>query len=189
MSTPTGFKQRLASELSAMATESAPASATRVPARHLRVRFTVAAVATAVAAAVVVPMVSGSGSSPAYAVTRQDDGSLILELHRTEGESGLQKQLNRMGVRAAVLEGDDHCATGVPTEAPGSLERYPMTFSDSEPPWTARIHPDLIHDGETLLIVAESKDDGTTRAVSSRLVTKVPACSVPGIGGGPDAHA
>ncbi|MGP4010906.1 hypothetical protein [Streptomyces sp. 4N124] len=190
MNTPTGFKQRLASELSAMATAPAPVPGTRAPARRRRIPFTVAAVATAaVAAAVVVPTLTGSGSSPAYAVTRQDDGSLIVELNRAEGAPGLQKQLNKMGVRAAVLEGDDRCATGAPPEAPGSHERYPMTFSDSEAPWMGHIHPDLIHDGETLLLVAESRDDGTTRAVSSRLVTKVPTCSVPGIGGGPDAHA
>ncbi|MFF6995909.1 hypothetical protein ACFY93_13285 [Streptomyces sp. NPDC008313] len=190
MSTPTHFKRRLASELSAMAATEAAPTATRAPARRPRVRFTIAAgIAAAAAAAVVVPTVSGSGSSPAYAVTRQDDGSLILEMRRAEGAPGLQRQLNKMGVRAAVLEGDAHCATGAPSEAPGSHDRYPMTFSDSEPSWQAHIHPDLIHDGETLLIVAESEDDGTTRAVSSRLVTKVPACSVPGIGGGPDAHA
>ena len=47
MSTPTGFKQRLAAELSAMATHPAPVQATRTPARRLRVPLTIAAVATA----------------------------------------------------------------------------------------------------------------------------------------------
>ncbi|MEW2399220.1 hypothetical protein [Streptomyces sp. NPDC046862] len=188
MSMPTGFKQRLASELTAMATEPAPVPATRAPARGLRTRIALGAVVTAAAAAaVVVPTVSGTGGSPAYAVTRQDDGSLVLELNRAEGAPGLQKRLNSMGVRAAVLEGDDNCFTGEPPLAPGAQGRYPMSF-DPEISYKASVHPALIHDGETLLVVAESRQDGTIRAISSRLVTKVPRCSVSGIGGGPAAH-
>src|SRR5207245_1314118 len=105
MSTPTGFKKRLGAELSAMAADPVPAPvpATRAPARR-RVRLTVAVATAAVAAAVAVPVLSGSGSSPAYAVTKQSDGSLMLYLNRHDGLSGLQKQLRRMGVRAAALE-------------------------------------------------------------------------------------
>ncbi|WP_413807281.1 hypothetical protein [Streptomyces sp. OE57] len=198
MSTPTGFKQRLASELSAMATDPAPVRATRAPARRLRVRFAVAAVAAAAAAAVVVPTLSGSGASPAYAVTEQDDGSLILHLDRAEGLPGLQKQLKEMGVRAAVLEGDENCPTGAPPHAPWATAGYALTFPSA--PGRALIHPDMIPDdtvlpngkrikGATLLIVAEFGKDHTTKSVSFRLVRKVPKCSVPGIGGGQDAHA
>ncbi|MDP9613412.1 hypothetical protein [Streptomyces demainii] len=198
MSTPTGFKRRLASELSAMATAPAPVGATRAPARRLRVRFAIAAVATAAATAVVVPTLSGSGAAPAYAVTKQDDGSLILHLDRPEGLPGLQKQLKEMGVRAAVLEGDKNCPTGAPPEAPWATMDYAMTVSSQ--PWSAIIRPDMIPDdtvlpdgrrvkGATLLIVAEFGKNHTTKGVSFRLVEEVPKCSVPGIGaGGPDAH-
>ncbi|GAA2317110.1 hypothetical protein [Streptomyces violaceusniger] len=198
MSTPTGFKRRLASELSAMATDPAPAAATRAPARRFRVRFAVAAVAAAAATAVVVPTLSGSGASPAYAVTKQDDGSLVLRLDRPEGLPGLQKQLKEMGVRAAALEGDENCPTGAPPHAPWATAGYAMTVSSD--PWSAVIHPELIPDdtvlpngkrvkGATLLIVAEFGKDHTTKGVSFRLVEKVPECSVPGIGaGGPNAH-
>ncbi|CDR06659.1 hypothetical protein [Streptomyces iranensis] len=197
MSTPTGFKQRLESELSAMATDPAPLRATRAPARRLRVRFAVTAVAAAAATAVVVPTLSGSGASPAYAVTKQGDGSLVLRLDRAEGLPGLQKQLKEMGVRAAVLEGDKKCPTGAPPESPWATEDYAMTFPAQ--PWKAVIHPDMIPDAAvlpdgrrvgaaTLLVVAEFGKDHSTQAVSFRLVEKVPTCSVPGIGGGPDAH-
>ncbi|MGY0060115.1 hypothetical protein ACWY4P_26820 [Streptomyces sp. LZ34] len=198
MSTPTQFKQRLASELSAMATAPAPVPATRAPARRLRLPLAIATVATAAAAAVVVPTLSGSGTSPAYAVTKQDDGSLILHLNRPEGLPGLQKQLTKMGVRAAALEGDENCPTGAPPHAPWATAGYAMTFPSA--PGKALIHPEMIPDdtvlpdgrrvaGATLLIVAEFGKDNSTKAVSFRLVSKVPKCSVPGIGGGPDAHA
>ncbi|MFI0734625.1 hypothetical protein ACH4S9_37405 [Streptomyces sp. NPDC021225] len=200
MNTPTQFKQRLASELSAMATHPAPAPApaTRAPARRLRLPFAIAAVATAAAAAVVVPTLTGSGSSPAYAVTREDDGSLTLLLNRPEGLPGLQKQLKKMGVRAAVLEGDKNCPTGAPPHAPWATAGYALTFPSD--PAKAIVHPDMIPDdtvlsngrrvaGATLLIVAEFGKDNATKAVSFRLVSKVPKCSVPGIGGGPSAHA
>lgn len=58
--------------------------------------------------------VAHSGGSPAYAVTRQDDGSLILHQNRAEGLDGLQMQLTRMGVRAVALEADENCAEGHP---------------------------------------------------------------------------
>jgi hypothetical protein len=199
MSTPTQFKQRLGAELSAMATAPAPAPATRAPARRLRLPLAVATVATAAAAAVVVPTLGGSGGSPAYAVTKKDYGSLILHLNRHEGLPGLQTQLKKMGVRAAVLEGDENCPTGAPPHAPlASAGGYALTFPSD--PGKALIHPDRIPDavvlpngrrvaGATLLIVAEFGRDNATKAVSFRLVSKVPRCSVPGIGGGPDAHA
>ncbi|MGW3562858.1 hypothetical protein ACWDSL_02975 [Streptomyces sp. NPDC000941] len=202
MSAPTQFKQGLAAELSAMATAQAPAPApapaTRAPARRLRLPLAVATVAAAAAAAVVVPALSGSGGSPAYAVTKKDDGSLILHLNRPEGLPGLQQQLKKMGVRAAALEGDENCPTGAPPHAPWATAGYALTFPSD--PGKAVIHPDLIPDdtvrsdgrrvaGATLLIVAEFGKDNATKSVSFRLVSKVPECSVPGIGGGPDAHA
>ncbi|WP_128377621.1 hypothetical protein [Streptomyces cavernae] len=187
MNTPTGYKQRLASELSAMATHPAPVTATRAPARRLRVPFTIAAVATAaVAAAVVVPTLSGSGSSPAYAVTQRSDGSVALDLNRAEGLPGLQQQLKKLGLPAVVLEGDENCATGKPPLAPGAEGRYPMTYTNTKP-FKGIIDPDLIRDGETLLIVADFRDDDSVLSVSYRLVSKVPTCSEPWIGGGPDA--
>jgi hypothetical protein len=183
MNTPTGFKQRLASELSAMATHPAPAQVARTPARRLRVPFTIAvATAAAVAAAVIVPALSGPGGSPAYAVTRQNDGSLVMDLKHGDGMPGLEKQLKKMGVPAAILEGDEDCSTGMPPMVPGSAQREPVTYFDNDP-GKARINPDRIRDGETLLIVAEfRKGEETPFAVSDRLVLKVPACSVGGIG-------
>ncbi|MFJ4276227.1 hypothetical protein ACIP29_37430 [Streptomyces coelicoflavus] len=117
-------------------------------------RFMVAVVTAAAAVAVVVvPAVSGSGSAPAYAVTEQDDGSLILVIRDTDGMADLQGKLDELGVRARVLEGDDRCATGAPPEAPGAHFRYPMTFSIEEGPGTVHFDPALIHEDETLLIV------------------------------------
>ncbi|KAF2775304.1 hypothetical protein [Streptomyces sp. OM5714] len=64
-----------------------------------------------------------------------------------------------------------------------------MTFSDGEGLGTVRLDPALFHEDETLLIVVGTREGTTIRSVSSRLVTQVPACSVPNIGGGPSVHA
>ncbi|WP_326729214.1 hypothetical protein [Streptomyces phaeochromogenes] len=183
MSTPTGFKRRLASELSAMATHSVPAPApapvTPALSRRLRVPLTAAAVvAAAVAAAVIVPTLGGSGGSPAYAVTRQDDGSLILHLNRAEGLDGLQKQLTSMGVRAVALEADESCAEGHPGAGTWATEDPVLTFPSD--PGKAQIHPDIFPKDATLLLVAEFKGDGSVRAMTDWLVEKVPTCSLPG---------
>ncbi|MGW0822463.1 hypothetical protein [Streptomyces sp. NPDC002845] len=184
MSTPTGFKRRLASELSAMATHPAPAPATRAPARRLRVPLTIAAVATAaVATAVVVPTLTGSGGSPAYAVTQQGDGSLVLDLKRAEGMPGLEKQLKKMGVRAVIMKADEDCSTGKPPMVPGSSQRQPVTYELPGAPGKARINPERIRNGETLLLAVEFRDgEDTPFAISDRLVQKVPTCTVGGIG-------
>ncbi|MFD8427076.1 hypothetical protein ACFV1R_05655 [Streptomyces coelicoflavus] len=64
-----------------------------------------------------------------------------------------------------------------------------MTFSDGEGLGIVHFDPARIHEDETLPIVVGTQEDTTIRSVSSRLVTQVPACSVPNIGGGPPAHA
>ncbi|OWA01466.1 hypothetical protein B9W64_36325 [Streptomyces sp. CS159] len=64
-----------------------------------------------------------------------------------------------------------------------------MTFSDAEGLGTVHFDPALSHEDETLLIVVGTREDTAIRSVSSRLVTQVPACSVPNVGGGPPAHA
>ena len=179
MSTPTGFKQRLSSELSAMATHSAPAPATLAQSRRLRVPFTAAAVvAASVAAAVIVPTLSGSGGSPAYAVSQQDDGSLILHLNRAEGLDGLQKQLTSMGVRAVALEGDENCAEGHPGVGTWATKDPVLTFPSD--PGKVQIHPEIFPKDATLLLVAEFKGDGSVHAMTDWLVPKVPTCSLPG---------
>ncbi|MEV0266474.1 hypothetical protein AB0I49_34730 [Streptomyces sp. NPDC050617] len=180
MTTPNGFKKQLAEELSAMATAPSPAPAAPVPARRRRTPFAVAAVAAA-AAAIVVPAVSGSGSTPAYAVDKQDDGSLVLDLNRPEGLPGLQEQLKKLGVPAVALKADKGC-----TEAPPAEYWATKYLALTSEPGKARIRPDMIPHAATLLIVAEFKKDDSVKAVSYRLVkkNKVPTCAVPGIGEG-----
>ncbi|MDJ1135716.1 hypothetical protein [Streptomyces iconiensis] len=180
MTTPTGFKKQLAAELSAMATTLSPAPAAPVPARRRRTPFALAAVAAA-AAAVVVPAMSGSGGSPAYAVDKQDDGSLILDLNRAEGLPGLQEQLKKLGVPAVALKADKGCTEVSPAEYWAT--KFESLSSD---PGKARIRTDMIPDNATLLVVAEFKDDDSVKAMSYRLVKKdkAPTCAVPGIGKG-----
>ncbi len=180
MTTPTGFKKQLAAELSARATAPSPGPAASAPARRRRAPFALAAVAAATAA-IVVPTVSGSGSTPAFAVTKQADGSLILDLNRAEGLPGLQEQLKKLGVPAVALKADKNC-----TEAPPAEYWATKFHALTSEPGKARIRTDMIPKKATLLIVAEFKKDDSVKAVSYRLVkkNKVPTCAVPGIGEG-----
>ncbi|NHI12022.1 hypothetical protein STPH2_7392 [Streptomyces sp. KO7888] len=195
MNTPTAFKDRLASELSAMATATAPASVAAAPVRRLRVPLMAAGVATAAAAAaVILPSVSGSGASPAYAVTEEDDGSVIVDLNRPEGLPGLQKQLKELGIRAVAQQGDKDCAAGYP--GGWALAKAVLTYPSD--PGKVRIYPDRlpVHDAAadgnkkriddvqrpdpTLLLVADFEKDGTVRTLTDWVVNEVPSCSLPG---------
>ncbi|MBB5936476.1 hypothetical protein [Streptomyces zagrosensis] len=188
MNTPTEFKQLLASELSVMAAEAAPDQAPSAPTRRRRAPLAIAAVATAAAAAVIVPTVSGSGSTPAYAVTEQDDGSVILDLRRAEGLPGLQRELKKLHLPAVALEGDENCSKGHPGIGTYATAFAVMKYPSA--PGKARIYPDVIPKGTwvggkyyppaTLLLVAEFKDNGKVKGLSDWLVTDVPSCSKPG---------
>ncbi|MBQ0951207.1 hypothetical protein [Streptomyces sp. RK76] len=205
MNTPTAFKDRLASELSAMATTTAPAPVAAAPVRRLRVPLMAAGVATAAAAAaVILPSVSGSGASPAYAVTEEDDGSVIVDLNRPEGLPGLQKQLKELGIRAVAQQGDKDCAAGYP--GGWALAEAVLTYPSD--PGKVRIYPDRLPsriaqgsrptdhvataDGNkkriddvqrpapTLLLVADFEKNGTVRTLTDWVVSEVPSCSLPG---------
>ncbi|MDI6520359.1 hypothetical protein QMA61_29720 [Streptomyces coelicoflavus] len=193
MNTPTGFKDRLANELSAMAHASPAAPATPTLGRRRRAPLMAAGVAAA-AAAVILPSVSGSGATPAYAVSEENDGSVLVHLNRPEGLPGLQKQLKALGIRAVALKADDNCPTKYPFAAYATAK---PTLTYPSDPGKVRIYPNRIPDGTgdifeslptsesrpaTLLLVAEFRKDGTVRTMTPWLVKDVPSCSLPGTG-------
>ncbi|GAA3837868.1 hypothetical protein GCM10022226_70020 [Sphaerisporangium flaviroseum] len=97
------FEDRLLAELKAEMAVRAPQGRAPAP-RRTRVRrlLGVTAVAgTAAAAAIAVPLVTGTGT-PAYAVTRNPDGTVTLTIHELRDPEGVEKDLAAEGVRADV---------------------------------------------------------------------------------------
>ncbi|HTE62715.1 MAG TPA: hypothetical protein VK631_20335 [Solirubrobacteraceae bacterium] len=102
--TPTTFEERLLTELRAVVAERpapetvAPASARRVP----RARLVLAAGAVAATAAAVFVGTGGDPAATAYAVEKQSDGSVTVEVRSLRDAAGLQEKLRAAGIPAVV---------------------------------------------------------------------------------------
>jgi hypothetical protein len=79
------------------------------------------AVLVAVAAVAAVQLVSG-GAAPAYAVSKNDDGTVTVEISSLTDAAGLQQKLRDAGIRAVVqyLPPGKACKQPWPTAAPGT---------------------------------------------------------------------
>ena len=79
-----------------------------------------AAVLVAVAAVAAVQLVGG-GAEPAYAVTKNDDGTVTVEISSLSDAAGLESKLRDAGIRAVVqyLPPGKACRQPWPTATPG----------------------------------------------------------------------
>jgi hypothetical protein len=80
-----------------------------------------AAVFVAVAAVAVVQLVGG-GAAPAYAVNKNDDGTVTVEISSLSDAAGLEQKLREAGIAAVVqyLPPGKACKQPWPTAAPGT---------------------------------------------------------------------
>ena len=93
------FESALLAELRQHATQPARSP---VPVRRRRRRIA-AVVATGIAASVAgVVGLSGAGGSPAYAVAVDNDGDVVVTVHRLDDAAGLEKALRAQGIDADV---------------------------------------------------------------------------------------
>ena len=102
MTTQERFEERLLTELRGLVTERPAARPAPRPGwrRRLVATGTVAA-ALAVAAGVGVPLLTGGGTA-AYAVTKNDDGSVTVSVSSLADAAGLEQKLRDAGIPAAV---------------------------------------------------------------------------------------
>jgi hypothetical protein len=102
--TPTTFEDRLLTELRAVvAARPTPEAVTFPPARRARrTRLALAAGAVAATVAGVFVATGGDSAAPAYAVERQSDGSVTVEINSLRDAAGLQEKLRAAGIRAVV---------------------------------------------------------------------------------------
>jgi hypothetical protein len=121
-----GFEERLLNELRSMVATSATARSERprtrigAPSRRRLALAGGLAALLAVAAGAGVPFLTG-GASPAYAVTKNDDGTVTVEISSLGDAAGLERKLRDAGIRAVVqyLPPGKACKQPWPTATPG----------------------------------------------------------------------
>ncbi|MFE4259395.1 hypothetical protein [Streptomyces sp. NPDC056883] len=107
---PTAFEERLKAELVAIAADREESGGgvgliTRPPARRLRIPLAVGLAAAAAAGLIALPVMGDQGgSSAAYALSKSDDGTIVVRLFNSEGLPGLERELRRLGVPVAVIQ-------------------------------------------------------------------------------------
>jgi hypothetical protein len=98
-----GFEDRLLAELQSLVERPDPRPRRWAPSWSRR-RLALAggtAVVRAVAAGAGVPFLTG-GAAPAYAVSKNDDGTVTVEISSLSDAAGLQSKLREAGIRAVV---------------------------------------------------------------------------------------
>lgn len=112
---PTAFEERLKAELVAIAADRAQAGAgaeadgradfaARFPARRLRIPLAVGLAATVAGALIALPVMGEEGgTSAAYALSKSDDGTIVVNLFNPDGISGVERELRELGVTVAVV--------------------------------------------------------------------------------------
>ncbi|WP_030730514.1 hypothetical protein [Streptomyces sp. NRRL S-237] len=127
-SRPSAFEERLKAELLAIAADGPSAAAPPVRSRTKRYRIplVLAGVTAAVAGMVVLPVVGdGGGASPAYAVSRDADGTIRVHIYHADGVDGTVRELRELGVPIAVLPRR-------PSEQCPATEAYPAGLTPGE---------------------------------------------------------
>ncbi|MFD5146878.1 hypothetical protein [Streptomyces sp. NPDC058401] len=106
---PTAFEERLKAELVAIAADRAesggePELVARSAVRRLRIPLAVGLAAVVAAGLIALPVMGDQGGgSAAYAVSRSDDGTIVVDLYNPEGISGVERELRALGIPVAVV--------------------------------------------------------------------------------------
>jgi hypothetical protein len=168
------FEDRLLTELRAHVERNATVPAPS-PTRRRRPVLRPAPIAAAggllTAAAVAVVLASGGdGSTPAYAVTPHDDGSVTVSVASLSDSAGLERELRAAGVRAVVrsLPAGKMCAPPQgegPKPAAGQTTMAVQGTAERGGPATMTLSPGALPEGATLLITTSG--DGTDGQPSS----------------------
>jgi hypothetical protein len=136
------------------------------------------------AAAVIV--LTAASSSPAFAVTRNPDGTVSVVIRRIEGIPGANLRLAQLGIRARAVRVAGACQVATPpalaqvTVATLVRGRHPV-WVGTNGEVNARIRPTQIPIGRTLVIPAV-RNGALVRLVHGRAVRgAVPACLRPAV--------
>ncbi len=153
----TSFEDRLLAELRQVV-QSRPAPAPEASPRRTpprRVGLTLGAgTAVAATAAAVVVLAGSSSDTPAYAVDRQDDGTVTVEINSLRDADGLERKLRAAGVQAEVdyTPSGKTCAEGRFAPSQRRDQRGTSEMSDGDGSTRFSISRGSVAAGETLVI-------------------------------------
>jgi hypothetical protein len=112
--TPTKFEDRLLTELRAVVAARPAPEVVTASRRSPRGRLVLATGAVAATAAGVLIATGGDTAAPAYAVEKQPNGNVTVEIHSLRDAAGLQEKLRAAGIPAVV----DYTPVGKMCRAP-----------------------------------------------------------------------
>ncbi|MEU4699907.1 hypothetical protein [Nonomuraea dietziae] len=161
--------------------------------RRRPVRLLAPALGLAAAVAVAVPLVFGGGA-PAYAITRNADGTIQISINEAKNPKALQADLEKMGLRAVVdfIPNGKRCspqprsASWVPREE-AKLTVFPPTEGSA-----FTIDPAAVKEGQTAVLeFGFNQNDGWAVAgvwsgISNGPVAECTLVDSPGAPLGPD---
>ncbi|HEX4108322.1 MAG TPA: hypothetical protein VHX88_09330 [Solirubrobacteraceae bacterium] len=119
-------------------------------------------------------VLGATGTSPAFAVTHNADGTVSVTINRMDGIRAANAKLAALGLPVRAVPVTTGCTTAV-TEPPPNVSASPA------PVRVARIEPRAIPHGDTLLL-ADQQHGQRLRLVEVR--GAVPACLLKGVPGG-----
>jgi hypothetical protein len=168
--TPDTFEERLLGELRSVVAARPtphPPPATSAPPRRSprRPRLVVAGAGTAVAAVAAILLVAGGGNpAPAYAVERQTDGAIKVQINSLSDAEGLQSKLRALGIDAVVdyTPVGKMCRQPRGRPAPASGPQTLGLEARSEGAATFTIPAGMVEPGQTLVINASGGNGPTT---------------------------
>jgi hypothetical protein len=128
--------------------------------------------AAGLATAVAVTLTATTGS-PAYAVTKNPNGTVTVTIHQIEGVSGANAELVKLGVRARAVAFSPGCTAKIPYV---STRVFGGGAVQPSPPDGFTIEPNLIPLNDTLLLVA-TQISGDRTAMAAMVVSgPAPVC-------------
>ena len=162
------FETALLEELRAhVAARPAPAVVPEPPRRHRRRWVAGLAAAAAAATAYVAVSPGGPAVSPAYAVSENADGDVVVTVHRLEDSEGLERALRAHGIEATVdfdADPDPHSHEfRGPAAEPGD-DGAPPPGGTVERQERGQGRPHLSRDGDTDGFVTDGGPDGAPEA-------------------------
>lgn len=125
--------------------------------RFSRSRLLLGAAATVAAATAMVVVVPGLGSNTAYSVQEGNSGTITVEVQRLEDAEGLESELAKFGVKAAItyLPDSQECAPGRYTPVARSLSG--MGVSMGSELLQVTLPPGAVRDGETFVMAVSGE--------------------------------
>lgn len=181
-SRPSAFEERLKAELMAIAADQPPAAAParsgplrsaplRSAAKRYRIPVVLGSLAAVAAGLVALPVLGeDGGSAPAYAVSKDADGTIWVRIYHPDGVEGTVRELRALGVTAVTVPRR-------PSEQCPASEAFPVGLTPGEGGGVPAVEMD---GSAQMLITPKTVPSGHTLVLS----TPVDGADIHGIGFG-----